>query len=333
MLRTVVGILIVACLGCAPSSAEPFKQHSFALHHDRLNLDNWAIMPAEDWEPTFSGSRLGLRLPFDWDEQYREEFKQNFQPNAFYNNAIALCNYAEKFPDRKADAARLFDELFARMMEFTDEGDGALWIRSDFDFRRPKGMVNTAPWYGGLMNAFVLTGLIRATDCFDAPEYRQAMAGLVQAFSVIHHHGQPPPDRWFSYVDENGYLWFDEYLNPGGMASRVLNGHIFAVLALAVYAEKTGDQTIFPLIDGSLTTLKENILSFRRARQINSYALLIPEYKDYDPVRTVRQQCQLFSLTGDEVFLGMAHIFRQDIEDADRRVPIWTIRACGSLRD
>jgi hypothetical protein len=47
-----------------------------------------------DWEPSSENVRLGLRLPFDWPEKYREQYGQMFNPWTFRANAIVLCRYA-----------------------------------------------------------------------------------------------------------------------------------------------------------------------------------------------------------------------------------------------
>ncbi len=235
----------------------------------------------------------------------------------FYSNAIALCNYYKKVGDENTGA--LFAELFHHMLKFADSDKNGMWIRNNFDFA-PHDVTISAPWYGAIMNGFVLTGMALALDCFDKPEYRETMKGLADAFKVFNQKGQPTPARWISYVDEKGYLWFDEYPLPGGRATLVLNGDIFSLFALSIYSYKTGDVSVLPLVQGNLKTLKENVVRFRLSGKINLYDLYNPEYEDYSPARTVRQQCQLYSLTGDGFFKEMAYLFSQDDKQAGQSV-------------
>lgn len=326
-----LGLLLslLAMIVASSALADVFYTQTFKLSAHRFTLDHWRLLPPKGWQPTSGESRLGERLPFDWEDKYRHQFKQEFQPNIFYQDAIALCNYAEATPDRRADAAKLFDELFRRMLEYTDAEGDALWVRNDFDFELHEGDVIPAPWYGGLMNAFAASGLIKAIDCFDDPEYKTALTKLINAFRVLHFCGAKPPTRWFSYVDCNGYLWFDEYPRPDGKATLVLNGDIYAVLALAKYARRMGDRSVVPLINGNLTALKANVAQFRRPGLVNSYDLL-PDHDivDYSPVRTVRQQCQLYGLTGDDVFKTMAQTFLDDITESGFQMPDHVIKYC-----
>ncbi|PWL17666.1 hypothetical protein DKP76_07760 [Falsochrobactrum shanghaiense] len=310
-------VSLAICIGMAgTATAGQFKQHKFAYDIEKVRLDGWETLPERAWEPTFDNKRLGLRLPFDWNEIYRNQHEQNFESLVFYNNSIALCNYAHKYPGSKDEAGRLFHELFERAMEYTDRDGDVYWVRMDFFFPRPKGVGLQPPWYSALTNSFVLSGLLRATDCFKKPEYYEAIKGLVAAFKTIHTFGNPPPKRWFSYIDENGYLWFDEYPLPDGQSSRVLNGDIFSLFALALYERKLGDKSVTPLINGNLTTLRENVQRFRRKDMINSYELRSLSHPDYSPTRTIRQQCQLFKLTGDIFFKNMASAFQKDITAA-----------------
>lgn len=165
------------------------------------------------------------------------------------------------------------------------------------------------------MNAFALAGLSKAQRIFRKPAYVSAAEQFARAFLVTHRAGSLTPSRWISYIDNDGYLWFDEYPLPDGTASMVLNGHIFSVFALSLHFDLTGSPDVRTLIDAGLTTIKCNVMRFRRPRNINLYDLRNNK-ADYAPNRTVKQQAQLYSLTQDDFFRGMAYIFYQDLKDA-----------------
>lgn len=307
-------------------------------------------MPPDDWQPATSGKRLGLRLPLDWDEHYRNRFQQHFQPNVFYVNSAALCNYARKNGEHMREARRLFHQMYLRMLEYADLEGELIFVRSDFPFSpgakplsRPWRMAEyvanffgmtlirpdmEAGWSSAIVNGFVMAGLVKALDCFDRAEYRETLSGLAAAYSRIAIEGHPRPERWISYVDEDGYLWFEEYPLADGRATRVLNGHIFALFGLVLYADKTGDESVIPLIEGGLTTLRDKGTLFRREGRINAYSLRIEGYADYSPNRTVRQQCQLYAPTGEETFRELAFAFRDDINASGNPVPDWATRFC-----
>jgi len=323
-----LAFLIAILMSASSAAGEPFRSVHFNVNIKAVPLDSAGRLPPDDWVPTFSDKPIGERLPFNWSQPYREVYKQDFEPVTFYNNAIALCNFAKKRPDMHDAAAKLYGELIRYTATYLDEDSGGLWVRNGFDFVQ-HGETIPAPWYGGIMNAFVATGMLLAEDCFKDPEYSRTIKGLIGAFHVFHEEGEVPPQRWFSYIDANGYLWFDEYPKPGGVASRVLNGNIFGLFALAVYADRYKDKAARALVDANLTTLKQNIMLFRRPGQINSYDLYKPSHPDYGPNRTIRQQCQLWRLTGDHIFRGMAYVFMQDIIDSGFEVPDWAASLCN----
>lgn len=323
-----LSVLVLAVVVSSAAWADDLLRSAhFDVNISAVSLDSAARLPPDGWTPTFSDKPIGERLPFNWSQLYREVYKQDFEPVTFYNNAIALCNFSKKSPEWSYEAAALYREMIDHSSSYLDEGEGALWVRNGFDFVQ-HGETIPAPWYGGIMNAFVATGMLLAEDCFEGAQYTEIIKGLIRAFHVFHTAGETPPERWFSYIDENGYLWFDEYPKPGGVASRVLNGNIFGLFALAVYADMYSDNAARHLIDANLTTLKDNILLFRRPGQINSYNLYRPSHADYGPNRTIRQQCQLWRLTGDHLFRGMAFIFIQDFKDSGFEVSSWAPLMC-----
>lgn len=346
-----VAITLLVLVFAMSARADMYRRDSIAFDRAGLSYDHWNKKPPEDWTPVSSiEARLGLRLPLDWDEHYRVRFEQYFQPNVFYMNSSLLCNFARRNRDQRREAGRLFHAMYLRMMEFAENEDGLIFIRSDFPFS-PGGNALSgteqalesvanffgktlvrdhmeAGWSSAIVNGFVMAGLVKALDCFDRPEYRETLKGLAAAYSRLRVAGQPAPERWISYVDEDGYLWFEEYPLTDGRPTLVLNGHIFALFGLVLYADKIGDESVVPLIEGGLTTLRDNGERFRREGQINAYSLRIKDYADYSPDRTVRQQCQLYAMTGEETFRRLAYAFRTDIEASGRPVSDWTVRLC-----
>jgi hypothetical protein len=347
-----VAITLLVLVFAMSARAETYRRDSIPFDRAGLSYDHWTKKPPEGWTPDLNrDARLGLRLPLDWDEHYRVRFGQYFQPNLFYMNSSLLCNFARTYRDQRRETRRLFHSMYLRMMEFAENEDGLIFIRSDFPFS-PGGMrLTTAEkvmervanffgttvvspdmepgWSSAIVNGFVIAGLVNALDCFDRPEYRETLEGLAAAYSRLRVAAEPAPERWISYVDEDGYLWFEEYPLTDGRATLVLNGHIFALFGLVLYADKTGDESVIPLIEGGLTTVRDKGELFRREGQINAYSLRIKDYADYSPDRTVRQQCQLYAMTGEETFRRLAYMFRADIEASGRPVPDWAVRHCA----
>jgi hypothetical protein len=252
-----------------------YHRETFSLFPRSFTFDNWGILPADEYQPCAGTAPLGERLPINWEVAYRTRYKQFFQPAVFYRNAASLANLAARDAKQASAAAELFSELFASLMAHSVIEDGKRFVVNNFDFPR-YGMTIPSGWSGSIMNAFAIAGLLKAQSRFSRPEYGQAIREYAAAFHHIHIYSQNAPPRWISHVDAEGFLWFDEYPLPDGSASRVLNGHIFSVFALALYLDWSGDEGIRPLLEGGITTVKKNALRFRRPGQINLYDLRNP---------------------------------------------------------
>lgn len=289
-----------------------FHWHDFSLH--RFTPDAWHLLPPTDYRPRAGDEPLGDRLPVNWSEHYRLRYKQHFEPVVFYRNAISLTNLAAHNPDLAPACAALFSELVKALKAHSVVEDKRRYLVYDFDLPRYSAII-PAGWSSSLANAFALAGLTIARRHLDRPGYATIANQLAHAFEHPHRHGSTTPERWISYVDEDGHLWFEEYPLPDGRASRVLNGHIHSVLALALHHARTDSREARILVNAGLTTLKANVARFRRKGKINLYDLL--NYRpDYAPNRTVRQQFQLFTLTRDEFFRTMAYSFHRDFVEA-----------------
>jgi len=136
--------------------------------------------------------------------------------------------------------------------------------------------------------------------------------GLARAYTKPSHLDKRP-DKWISYIDENSLLWFDEYPLENGDPTLVLNGHIFAVECLHQAWKFYRDEYLLDLIQAGLTTMRYSVQRFRRSGKVNIYSLNNTPKSDYLPRRTVRQQCELFVLSGDVFFKNMASTFYRDI--------------------
>lgn len=334
MKRLIISTLIlVAAYSVAGSSTDithPFNQKDYSLQFDRFSYDNWGEMPPAGWNASTAddqGIRLGSRLPFDWISEYKDEYEQHFQPSLFYKNSAAICNFAKKNPDRRAALGRLHRDLFDRMMEFATWDGSKLYIRSEFEFPVYNGKLNKG-WVSGIVNGFGIAGILKAQECFKDPEYATVLQGLVESYKSMHVSGKTPPERWISFIDDDGYLWFEEYPMPNGEANRILNGHIFALFGLILYEKRTGDESVRPLINGGLKTIEDNILKFRRKNKINSYGLRSPNQADYGPIRTVKQQCQLYALTKIPFFRNVASTFRKDFKVVGIEAPVYATEQC-----
>lgn len=296
----------------------------FHLFNGPFVFDNWGILPADGYQPSFDARPLGERLPEDWSPDYKNRYGQLFQPAQFYRNCALLTNMALSQPESRGLCEALFLELRRQLVRYSAVQSGARYVVNQFPFQR-YGVTLEPGWSGGIMNAFAIAGLVKSLQAFALPETRILLHQYVDAFSQIQDWGVKTPglSRWITLRDDEGFLWFEEYPLPDGTGCRVQNGHIFVIFALGLYARDVGQRDVSQLINAGLTTIKANALKFRRPGQVCRYDLKNMEGVDYAPARAIKQHSQLYALTQDNFFRGMAHILYQDMVEAGCDLPDW----------
>jgi hypothetical protein len=267
------------------------------------------ILPPEGWCPD-PGLELNAALPYPWDPIYSTHFVQPFQPVKLWRNAIALAAYLEAgpAPGDRARAMAVLAALIDRMRTFTvTEGDAA-FIENRFDYVSGREHI-PGPWVSAITNAFAILACLRLERHMDLSDEARAYA---RAYLKVHDCGTPAPARWISYRDRHRLLWFDEYPKPGGQATRVKNGHIFAVLALHELALRFPDTGADRLVRAGATTIEATSACFRRPGIRSRYALGRWFKSDYLVNRAMRQLYQLYELCGARHFLDYGDLFVKD---------------------
>lgn len=240
-----------------------------------------------------------------------------FLPHLFYRNASLVANHAMDHPESAAACLALLGATVEEMARASLLADGARFIRFDFEFPR-HGYALSPGWVCGLANGFCLRALVRIEKTWPGVlPCRDLARELALAYRVVNSGGRARP--WFTYVDPEGNLWFDEYPGDDGVPTLVLNGHIHATLGLFEYALLERCVISTAIVDGAITTLRFNLLRFRNPGRINHYSLREPLMADYLPDRTVRQLREMAGLSGDPWFAEMQLLFAADLAAHDRR--------------
>ncbi|UYV37401.1 D-glucuronyl C5-epimerase family protein [Rhodobacteraceae bacterium D3-12] len=281
----------------------------------QLAIDPPTALPP-GWTPDVSVP-LDDALPFPWDEDYRVAHAQAFQPVRFWQNATALAALVADARARGTgaeDAEEMLIALVKRMRDYIRKVDGARFIENRFTFSSA-GMKLPYGWVSGIANAFVILGCVAAVQVLPGRGLEEDVRRLADAYARIFAEGSNPPDPWISYRDRNGFLWFEEYPEPGGQPNLVLNGHIFAVFALFRASGFWPGHGYAEMAQAGAATVEAYVPLFRRKGKVNIYALRGQRRSDYLPLRTIRQQYQLYQLTGSMTFLAHARAFRQDMAE------------------
>jgi len=273
-----------------------------------------SIVPPKGWVPKSVNGNLDDLLPDPWPKSYVEGYKQNFNPSSFLVNSKMLCNYASAHPESGEAVNSLLEALVGRLLEYSFPVGDALFVRYNFRFTRTNYVLEPG-WVSGIGNGFAVRGLMYAYDCTKDQRALALAEKFANAFKIINTGTRQAP--WFTYVDDFGFLWFDEYPRPDGGASFVLNGHIHAMLGLLAYYRERPEEWVLRMIQGGITTVREYVHLYRRKGKVNRYALSDWRKADYDPTRSITQQNQLFQISGDPYFSATAKAFEQDMGNLD----------------
>jgi hypothetical protein len=266
----------------------------------------------EEWNPCRGGERLGEQLPYDWLDEYRHVFKQEFNPNMFYFNCLALVQWKPKSHAEEQELLRLKDELVDRMLEYTEMQGRARFVVQRFDY--PTFKLVKGPWVSGIIQGSVLIGLTYLHDCFHDEELIPIADEIALAYR--HHWKGDDGPFWFTAIDDEGFLWFEEFPLESDAQPKVVNGHIHALEGLYCYHRLRPCEDVKKLMLGGITFVHRHINEYRIPGKINAYDLL--EFReDYLPSRTVNQMMQLSCITGDPYFLKMAAAFKEDFHVAE----------------
>lgn len=284
-----------------PDDAEPniLVGHVEAVLSSRYALAREAVsgnrplpFPPMGWRPDAT-LPLEESLPYPWAPT------QEIDTDLLWPNAIALRRAWERGGRTKARGAieEIAQQLITRMHAHTvRDGAADFLVQQQADVDNP--ICPPAPWVSAVANAQALLACLQLHPLFGTSEDSAAYGA---AFRQIHQADSPPPARWISLRDSRGYLWFDEFPQPGGQSSRVMTGHIFALLALHELALE--DQAYLPFVQAGITTVEAYANCFRRSGQSNRHALDFKQVENDTPDLAMNAYYQMYELSAAPVFL------------------------------
>jgi hypothetical protein len=164
----------------------------------------------------------------------------------------------------------------------------------------------TTPWYSGMAQGMTLSLFTRLHEVTGDSKWSTVADQIFHSLELNRSGTQP----WVTFVDANGYLWFEEYAkNP---PARVLNGHVFATFGMWDYARATRSAAAAALFDAAATTVAHYLPQFRRPGAPSAYALRIPvQDPKYHGIH-VQLLAMLARLTGAPAFADWSEKFRED---------------------
>lgn len=190
--------------------------------------------------------------------------------------------------------------------------DGALWFEYPFtfEFKGDPAETLTPPWRSGMAQGQALSAFSRL---YALTHDEKWLRGAEEVFPSL--TSGPASQKSAARVDDDGHLWFEEYL--GIEPKHVVNGHIYALYGLADYYLLTGDPRASDLFDAGATTIRETFDDWRVVGGLSYYcAARYCKDAEFHPAAYHRgvtaQLVTLASMTRDERFQSQAELLAAD---------------------
>ena len=237
--------------------------------------------------------------------------------NKNYYHPVVIGMYIIRFIDsyqmtlnmEYIERAKLF---YDKLEEIALNESGTYYFSYNFDWNlhNIRGEDLFAPWYSGMAQGIVLSGLVGLYSSTNEEKYINAADSVFQSFKNFHYEY----DTWTVSLDTAGYYWIEEY--PMQNQTHVLNGFVSGVYGLYDYYMLKKDDDSFQYLQAALTTLKHYLPDFRRPGKTSYYCLKHehPGTSHYHQVHT-EQLYMLHKMTGDSFFKSMADSFYADYHE------------------
>lgn len=182
-----------------------------------------------------------------------------------------------------------------------------------FDFFLDGKIKYPAGWVSAFTQGFWLMALSELHRVTNESSYLDLAKGVLASLTCFRSE-KSTENTWVSFIDENSYLWFEEYPKGEKYSTRVLNGHIWVLRALYYWKlHNPKDRNADALLRAGIATVERYGHHYRNPGGPNLYDLELL-LNDYSFGRTLDDQEWLFKVTGNSYFQKMRELFRQDSE-------------------
>lgn len=175
----------------------------------------------------------------------------------------------------------------------------------------PGNDVLQPPWFSAMAQGMALSLFVHLYELTHKEVHLEAANRTFVTFKLENVADEP----WIVEVDEEGFLWFEEYAKNVTNPQYVYNGHIFALFGLYRFQQLTGDADAKRLVEAGLTTVKRWHEFFRTADWVVKYSRRHPVFNKNYQNALIRQLNVLFSMTGDVFFAKAAEQLADDYPD------------------
>jgi D-glucuronyl C5-epimerase C-terminus len=197
-----------------------------------------------------------------------------FQPVSILEQGIACVQEYQRIKDQKfLHIAESELQLLNKTYPVNSQGER--WISYVFPFalHQQQSLTINPPWHSGMAQGLAVE---LATSLFSMTGDKNYLISAQQYFAplalVFKEKTLPQTQRFVSFVDPAGFLWFEEYagdITP----NRVINGHLYATLGIYDYWQATGSHQARDLFFGGVETIRHYFPEFRNPGGASWYSL------------------------------------------------------------
>jgi hypothetical protein len=197
-------------------------------------------------------------------------------------------------------------EISRAYMDTGTRSEGAVY----FPYTMKKGGAGVtmySPWYSSLSQGTSLSAYIRLYRASGDKRYRKIADSVYESFKQLKRETDP----WIAMVDNDNYLWFEEY--PHNPPTHVLNGFITGIFGLYEYWLRTKTDESRALLEASITTVQHYLDEFRVPGEVSWYALN-HGYRgnEFYHAMHILQLRKLYLITNETYFKKMEKKFNKD---------------------
>lgn len=164
------------------------------------------------WQRFFQPEDVGVQLSYDWRRHPKNKEADPQDPKQALSMLLACADW-------------LRDEVV-----WCNNGEFAVWV-----YPYPFSYGTQPGWRSAHAQAVGLQLLARAQEVSPDGHYMSSAKGLFMAFSV------PVAEGGLLERTHHGGVWFEKMADANNQQPKVLNGMLFALLALHDLAERTGN--------------------------------------------------------------------------------------------
>jgi heparosan-N-sulfate-glucuronate 5-epimerase len=173
------------------------------------------------------------------------------------------------------------------------------------------------PWRSALANGGAVIPLVKAHQITGNAMYLYTAKQLLNSFLV------EVEDSGVTYKDSDESWWYEEYVadNEDAKESRVLNGMLYALIAVYEYYKYTDDMDAKLIFDKGVNSVKENLAKYDNGKGYSYYDILGNPANNYH-LAHVELLNKLYDITNEDIFREYSEKWSEQQDEGDTLLPL-----------